>query len=100
MTRMAHGSLWEFDSSKESIEDFRKRFEFYCVANNICDDAARRKKALFLTLLGQATYAKLKDLASPTPVSDLTLDDIMRCLEGHRPQTIEIAERFCYSSIQ
>ena len=45
----------DFDSTKESIEDFRERFEFYCVANNIRDDAARRKKALFLTLLGQTT---------------------------------------------
>ena len=53
---MAHGSLWQFDSSKESIEDFCKRFEFYCVANNIRDNAARRKKALFLTLMGQVTY--------------------------------------------
>jgi len=31
----AHGTLREFDSSKESIEDFRDRFEFYCLANNI-----------------------------------------------------------------
>ena len=61
--------------------------------NNTRNDAARHKKALFLTLQGQTTYGKLKDLASPMPVSKLTLDDIMRHLEGHyRPQTIEIAE--------
>ena len=54
-----------------------------------------RKKALFITLLGQETFAKLKVLTSPTPVADLNLKAIMEYLLGHyRPQTIEIAERF------
>ena len=94
---MGYGSLREFDPIKESIEDFKERFEFYCLANNFRGegDHARRKKALFITLLGQETYAKLKILTSPTPVADLTLDAIMEHLIGHyRPQTIEIAERF------
>jgi len=74
---MSHGSPCKFDSSKELIKDFCERFEFYCVANNILDDAAWWKKALFLTLLGQATFAKLNDLASSTPISELTLDEII-----------------------
>ena len=59
---MAHGVLREFDPGKESIEDFRERFDFYCLANSIRSDgeaAAQRKQALFLTLLGQATFTKL-----------------------------------------
>ena len=94
---MAHGSLREFDLTKESIEDFKERFEFYCLANNIKGEGehARRKKALFITLLGQETFAKLKNLTSPTPVADLTLEAIMEHLIGHyKRQTIEIAERF------
>ena len=35
-TKLAHGTQ-EFDTTKESIEDFRQRFEFYCLANNIKD---------------------------------------------------------------
>ena len=97
-TRMTHGMLREFDPSKESIEDFRERYDFYCLANNIRGEgeaAVSRKKALFLTLVGQAAFAKLKTLASPRPISELTLDEIMEHLVGHyRPQTIEIAERF------
>jgi len=72
-------------------------FDFYCLANNIRGDGepVRRKQALFLTLLGQAAFAKLKTLVSPTPVSELTLDQIMEHLIGHyKPQVIEIAERF------
>ena len=63
-TRMAeHGTLRDFDPSKEFIEDFCDRFEFYCLANIIKGEgeALRQKKALFVTLLGQATFAKLKD---------------------------------------
>ena len=102
-TRTAHGVLREFDPLKESIEDFRNRFEFYCLANNIHgkEEAVQdRKQALFVTLLGQATFAKLKTLASPTTIRDLTLDQIMEYLVGHyKPQTIEIAERFSDTNV-
>ena len=95
---MAHGTLREFDVTKESIEDFRQRFEFYCLANNIKngDEAQRnRKKALFITLLGQTTFANLRDLASPREITDISLDEIIDLLKSHyRPQTVEIAERF------
>ena len=94
---MAHGVWCEFDPLKESIEDFHKHFDFYCLANNIRGkgDTASRKQALFLTLLGQLAFAKLMTLASPTSVSDLTLDQIMEHLIGHyKLQTIEIAKRF------
>ena len=76
-----HGMLRDFDSTKESIEDFCERFKFYCLANNIKGEgeALIRKKALFVALLGQATFAKLKDLANPNEIKDLSLDDIMGC---------------------
>ena len=50
---------------------------------------------MFITLLGQETFAKLKILASPTAISELSLDAIVQFLTQHyRPTTIEIAERF------
>ena len=52
---------------------------------------------MFITLLGQATFAKLKVFASPMPVADLTLDAIMEHLVAHyHPKTIEIAECFSF----
>ena len=97
MRMAAHGMLRDFDSTKESVEDFRERFKFYCLANNIKGegDRQRRKKALFITLLGQATFTKLKDLANPQEIKDIPLNEIMDQLIGHyRPKTIEITERF------
>ena len=46
VTMMVHGSLWEFDPNKESVEDFHERFEFYCVVNGIWDDNVVKKKAI------------------------------------------------------
>ena len=48
--------LW-FD---ERISDFRERFEFYWLANSIKGEGDKDEKALFIMLLGQATFAKLK----------------------------------------
>ena len=77
---MAYSTLREFDSKKEVIEDFQQRFEFYCLANYIKDgDEAQRnrKKALFIMLVGQATFTKLRDLASPHEITDISLDNII-----------------------
>jgi len=101
--RMAQGHIKEFDSVKETIEDSRQCFEFYCTANNIkAEDEAQqaRKKALFITMLGQATFVKLHDLASPDDITMLTLEQVMALLTVHfRPQTIEKAECYKFFSI-
>jgi hypothetical protein len=40
-------------------------------------------------------YSKLKTLVSPTPLADLSLDDIVSKLAEHyRQDTVEIAERY------
>jgi len=78
--------------------NFKQRFEFCCLANNIkADDEVQlaRKKAVFITILGQETFAKLRDLANPREITELTLNDIVDVLTAHyHPHTIEIAE--CY----
>ena len=46
------------------------------MVNGIRDDNTA-KKAIFTMLIGQETFVKLKVLASPTTVNDLTLDSIV-----------------------
>ena len=95
---MAHGHIKEFDPMQETIDNFRQHFEFYCTANNIkSEDEAQqaRKKAIFITTLGQATFVKLRDLASPKDIAMLSLEEVVELLTAHyQPQTIEIAK--CY----
>ena len=97
-TRIAHSHIREFDSAKETVEDFHQCFKFYCQANNInFKDEAQlaHKKALFMTMLGQTAFMKLRDLASPNDISTLTLNQVVEILTAqYRLQTIEIAERY------
>ena len=51
-----------FDPNVESIDDYKERFDYYCTAHGIADE---RKKALFLTRIGQKMYTKLKVWVSP-----------------------------------
>lgn len=47
------------------------------------------ERALFINMLGKETFAKLKVLASPMPVYNLTLDAIMEELLRHyHPESI------------
>ena len=46
-------------------------------------------------MLGQTTFVKLHDLASPDDTTTLSLDQMVELLTAHyHPQTIEIAEHY------
>ena len=84
--------LDHYDPKLERIEDYKERFDFYCVAHEV---AEYWQKALFPTRVGQVTYAKLKTLVSPQPLTELSLDTIVAKLADHyHPETIEVAERY------
>ena len=81
-----------FDPKTERIEDYKERFDFYCTAHGIAEN---KQKALFLTSIGQKMYSKLKTWVSPTPFSELSLDQlIVKLKERTREETVEIAERY------
>ena len=61
-----------------------------CTAHGIADE---RKKALFLTRIGQKMYTKLKVWVSPTSIGGLSLD-ITRLKAQTLPEMVEIAERY------
>ena len=90
---MAHGKLTVFDPVEETFENYLQRFQFYCSANDIRSDI--KKKALFLTAVGQAAFGKIKDLISPVTLEEATFDVIKEKLREHyQPQLVEIAERY------
>lgn len=90
---MVHGDLGKFCSESESIESYLGRFEFYCLANAVTED--QRKKAVFLSIVGQVTYDKLRDLLHPESIQAATFDSIVTQLSEHfKPQHVEIAERY------
>ena len=50
---VAHGSVGEFDSSKETWPSYMKRLEQYFIANDVTDEG--KKKAVFLSNCGATT---------------------------------------------
>ena len=85
-------TLESFDPAVETVDDYKERFDFHCTALGIREE---RQKALFLTRIGRDVFVKVKILASPTPLADLTLAQIVEYMKGHyKKETVEIAERF------
>ena len=90
---MAHSSVpGLFDAKNEQIDDYKERFDFYCVAHGVAEE---KQKAFFLTSIGQQMYVKLKTWIRPRTFSDLTLEQIVAQLkERTLEETIEIAEHY------
>lgn len=75
------GSLFEFDSEKETWEDYLERFEFYIEANKITED--NDKKCTLLTAIGAKTYETIKCLIAPAKAVDATYIEIIRKCNSH-----------------
>ena len=85
-------TLESFDPAVETVDDCKERFDFHCTALGIREE---RQKALFLTRIRRDGFVKVKTLASPTPLADLILAQIVKYMKGHyKKETVEIAERF------
>ena len=98
-TRIVQGHIWEFDSAKETIEDFHQRFEFYCKANNIKseDEAqlAHKKSSVHHHVGVDGLHEVAWFWQVPMTFQTLTLNQIIEILTIHYwLQTIEIAERY------
>ena len=95
---MAHGRLTVFEPAEESFDNYLQRFEFYCSANDV--RAETKKKALFLTAVGQTAFGKIKDLINPVKLEEATFDVIKTKLREHyQPQVVEIAERYKFFNV-
>lgn len=69
------GKLIEFESEKQTWEDYIEQLEFYLEANNISNES--KKRAILLTAIGAKNYAIIKSLCSPTAPKDVTYQDIL-----------------------
>ena len=88
----SNSTLEAFDPAVESVDDYKERFDFYCTAAGVRQD---RCKALFLARVGREVFSKVKTLASPRPLTELDLPQIVELMKEHyKKDTIEIAERF------
>ena len=64
MASVTLGRIEEFDSSQEEWPQYVERLEHFLAANCIAED--EKKRSVFLTVIGAATYKVLRDLVAPT----------------------------------
>ena len=92
------GRIEEFDGSKEADwQQYVERLAHFFTANGITD--ADKKRAVFLSVIGAATYKTLRNILSPAKPGDKTYEELIEKLSRHfRPAPSEIVERFKFHS--
>ena len=94
---VAHGSVGEFDSSKETWPSYTERLEQYFIANDLTDEG--KKKAVFLSNCGATTYQLIRDLVAPGKPTDKSLSDLFALvLNHHSPPPSVTVQRFTFNT--
>lgn len=94
---VAHGSVGEFDSSKETWPSYTERLEQYFIANDVTDEG--KKKAVFLSNCGATTYQLIRDLVAPGKPTDKSLSDLFALvLNHHSPPPSVTVQRFTFNT--
>ena len=92
-----HGTIGVFDPALEEWSEYSERLVHYFVANDIVADDKRR--AVFLTVVGPATYRLLKTLASPQKLDEFEFSQLVDLAMSHyNPKPSPIVKRFEFNS--
>lgn len=85
----------EFKGDQESWDAYVERFEFYCVAENITDDAI--KKAQLLSKIGPKNYNLLRNLVQPRKLSngEIKYADCVKYMKEYFTPPTEAREEIC-----
>ena len=92
------GRIEEFDGSKEADwQQYVEHLAHFFTANGITD--ADKKQAVFLSVIGAATYKTLRSILSPAKQGDKTYEELIEKLSRHfHPAPSKIVERFKFHS--
>ena len=86
------GLIDSFNHNSNDMSEYIERVDQYFYANDIND--ARKKTAIFLTVIGSDTYSLLRNFLAPISRSTKTVEELFETLKEHlKPQPIVIAER-------
>ena len=86
------GKLEEYDRSTEDWTQYVERMDHFFDANEIVD--VRKKKSVFLAVVGPTTYALLQNLVAPAKPGDKTFVELVAALKEHfKPTPSETVQR-------
>ena len=87
------GRVEEFDSNKDDWQQYVERLEHFFQANDV--DGAENKRAVFLSVIGSATYKILRNPAKP---GEKSYADLVDTSKHFKPAPSEIVECFRFNS--
>ena len=92
-----HGSLGQFDLATGDWQSYVERAKLYFIANDTTGSG--KKRAVFLSSCGDATYRRIKDVFSPRSLIDIGFDDMCTAMTTHlQPQPFEIVQHFRFNT--
>ena len=91
-----HGRLSEYNSAEDWIS-YVERLDQYFLANDVTEDT--KKRAIFLSVVGDKTYKLIRDLVAPAKPTDKSFQALVDILTSHlEPAPSVIVERFKFNS--
>ena len=84
-----HGTLGEFNPTREDWTSYAERLELYFIANDIVTE--KKQQAILLNVSGAETYRLLRDLAVPTKPTEFFFAELVKIVKNHHqppPSTI------------
>ena len=75
------GQVGEFVEGQEERLQYAEKVDHYLVANDV--DGAKKKRAVFLSLIGLRCYKLLASLVAPTKPGDKMHQELVAALNKH-----------------
>ena len=92
-----HGHIGEFNGSAEDWTVYEERLQYYFVANDVTSE--EKKKAIFLSVCGPATYRLIRSLVAPAQPNSKSYADLVQLVRDHyQPKPSPIVMRFRFNS--
>ena len=89
-----HGTVGEFNSTREDWVSCTERLIQYFVANSIAEEGDKRK-AILLSSCSAATYQLICNLVAPDKPTDKNYAEIVAVVKAHhQPRPSTIVQRF------
>ena len=92
-----HGTVGEFDQSREQWPSYTERMVQYLMANDVKEDA--KQKAILLSICGPNMYQLIRNLVAPRKPTELKFKEFVARVQEHFcPRPLVIVEHFNFHS--
>lgn len=90
------GQIGQYEKSTD-FSSYLERFEYFVEANDIKEE---KRKAVFLSVVGETTFQLIKDLIQPKKIDAKSYEEIIDALKSHlEPQSSVIVQRYKFDKL-